>query len=73
MSMGHFTAIGHHFNDLASDDEAARLEASCAILAGLEGAPVSDIQTALNRLVKGLASGRKSARIGFSTTLTEVR
>jgi DNA polymerase phi len=32
----------------------------------------TDIPYALNRLIKGLASGRESARLGFSIALTEV-
>ena len=32
----------------------------------------TDLAYALPRLVKGLSSGRESARLGFSITLTEV-
>jgi hypothetical protein len=67
-----FAAVRHHFEDLASDDGDARLAASTAILSGLRDAPSPDIEKALERLLKGLASGRKSARLGFSITLTEV-
>ena len=72
MSSDHFAQVRHHFNDLASEDEEVRLAASSAILSGLDAASATDVEKALERLVKGLASGRKSARIGYSITLTEV-
>ncbi|KAI9803822.1 MAG: hypothetical protein M1825_001702 [Sarcosagium campestre] len=72
MPTDEFDAIKHHFNDLANDDEETRLDASLAILSGLDGAPTNAIRKALDRLLRGLASGRKSARIGFSITLTEL-
>ena len=72
MALERFAAVRPHFEDLASDDSDARLAASRAILSGLEAAPSPDIEKALERLLKGLASGRKSARLGFSITLTEV-
>ncbi len=61
------------FEHLTSDDEKIRLEASRAILVGLEDAAPAIIKRALDRLLAGLTSGRKSARIGFSVTLAEVR
>jgi hypothetical protein len=72
MSPERFAAVRQHFEKLASDDGDARLAASTAILSGLEDATSPDIEKALERLLKGLASGRKSARLGFSITLTEV-
>ncbi|KAI9761688.1 MAG: hypothetical protein M4579_000922 [Chaenotheca gracillima] len=75
-----FTTIRPYFNALASETEAERLEASCQILSGLEpyfqgdgvGNKDGAVWQALERLVKGLASGRKAARIGFSITLAEL-
>ena len=61
-----------YFVGLVSDEEATRLQASYKIVSGLDGAPTPDVQSALSRLLKGLSSGRKSARLGFSVTLTEV-
>lgn len=67
-----YAALRPYFEALAVDDERTRLDASCAILAGLERASADTCRSVLERLIKGLASGRKSARIGFSVTLTEV-
>lgn len=68
-----FAPLRPHFESLTSDDEQTRLEASYAILSGLEHKSAETCHKVLERLLKGLASGRKSARIGFSVTLTEVR
>ena len=73
MSLDEFVPLRPHFEGLTSDDEHVRLEASQAILTGLDGRSAETHQKVLDRLLKGLASGRKSARIGFSVTLTEVR
>lgn len=68
-----FAPLRPHFEGLTSNDEETRLEASAAILEGLEDKSTETCHKVLDRLLKGLASGRKSARIGFSVTLTEVR
>ncbi|KAI9701853.1 MAG: DNA-directed DNA polymerase [Candelina mexicana] len=63
------------YEDLANENETIRLKAAHALLTklSLEQAPTTqDIEKALNRLIKGLSSGRKSARIGFSIALTEL-
>ena len=67
-----YSSLRAHFEGLAGDDERTRLDSSCAILAGLEGASAEACENVLERLIRGLASGRKCARIGFSVTLTEV-
>ncbi|KAI9788137.1 MAG: DNA-directed DNA polymerase [Peltula sp. TS41687] len=72
MSPDDFAPLRPHFEGLTSDDEQTRLEASYAILAGLEDKSAETCHKVLERLLKGLASGRKSARIGFSVTLTEL-
>lgn len=61
-----------YFDELAGDDESTRLQASQAILGGLDHRPATLVDTVLDRLCTGLASGRQSSRIGFSVTLTEV-
>lgn len=67
------------YDDLASNDESTRIKAAESlvnkILEGVKsGNPEkgTDLTYALNRLVKGLSSGRESARLGFSIALTEV-
>ena len=67
------------YDDLASNDEARRIKAAESlvnkILEGTKSATPekgTDLTYALNRLVKGLSSGRESARLGFSIALTEV-
>ncbi|KAH0536326.1 hypothetical protein FGG08_006799 [Glutinoglossum americanum] len=60
-----------HFRDLASNDETVRLKAAHSLLSELSSGNSEAIEYALNRLIRGLASGRESSRIGFSVALTE--
>lgn len=66
------------WEDLASEEKKARLEAAtelvqqCEELINEPGAGHEDIKKIHTRLVKGLCSGRKAARLGFFTALTEV-
>jgi len=67
------------YDALASNTEATRLDAAKELVKKiLEGNKTgnaekgAELTYALNRLVKGLTSGRESARIGFSIALTEV-
>lgn len=61
---------------LSSEDIDERLNAANAVLAGLlggEGVEESTLQRHLERrLFRGLASGRKCARLGFSVVLAEI-
>jgi DNA polymerase phi len=61
---------------LGSEDTAERLNAAGAIVSGLldgDGVEESTLQRHLERrLFRGLASGRKGARLGFSVVLTEL-
>ncbi|KAH6691189.1 DNA polymerase phi-domain-containing protein [Leptodontidium sp. MPI-SDFR-AT-0119] len=61
---------------LSSEDIEDRLNAANAVLAGLlggEGVEESALQRHLERrLFRGLASGRKCARLGFSVVLAEI-
>ncbi len=64
------------YEQLSSQDETERLEAADAVVSGLLGG--SGASEALltrhleRRLFRGLASGRKAARLGFSVVLTEM-
>ena len=60
-----------HYRDLASNDEIVRLKAAHSLLSELSSGTKEVIEYALNRLIRGLASGRESSRIGFSIALTE--
>jgi DNA polymerase phi len=64
------------YDQLASEDHSERLEAANAIVLGLlgDGAVVeSTLQRHLERrLFRGLASGRKGARLGFGVVITEI-
>ena len=61
---------------LSSEDSSERLNAANAIVSGLlggDGVEESTLQRHLERrLFRGLASGRKGARLGFSVVLTEL-
>lgn len=63
------------FEDLASEKDEVRLKAAHELVSRFtpESKPTEDqIRKALQRLFRGLCSGRKAARIGFSIALTEV-
>lgn len=64
-----------YYHDLANSDDAVRLKAAHALLSELtaqNNPSPENIRYALNRLIRGLASGHESARLGFALTLTEV-
>ena len=58
------------FEDLASESEEVRLKAATLLLAR-ENLSRDDVLETLRRLIRGLCSGRKAARPGFSIALTE--
>ncbi|KAI9876926.1 MAG: DNA-directed DNA polymerase [Pleopsidium flavum] len=63
------------YEDLANEDEEIRLKAAQSLVSKLspENLPTSEqVEKALNRLLRGLSSGRKAARLGFSIALTEI-
>ena len=68
------TQLVEIYDDLANADEDIRLKATQALFlkvspnAGLIGEQLNEI---LRRLIRGLCSGRKAARLGFSVALTE--
>jgi DNA polymerase phi len=64
------------YDILSSEDPAERLNAATAIISGLldgEGVEEATLQRHLERrLFRGLASGRKGARLGYSVVITEI-
>ena len=62
------------YEDLANENEEIRLKAAHALLTRVspEKSPsFEDLQKVLKRLLRGLSSSRKAARLGFSVALTE--
>ncbi|KAI9767468.1 MAG: DNA-directed DNA polymerase [Geoglossum simile] len=53
----------NHYRDLASNDEETRLKAAYSLLSELSSSTTEVIEYALNRLIRGLASGRESSRL----------
>ncbi|KAK0815773.1 DNA-directed DNA polymerase [Friedmanniomyces endolithicus] len=71
------TALAQAYNDLADEIPSVRLRGAGDICKYLTTESLSPDQAhrtdaALDRLVKGLCSGRKAARLGFSVALSEV-
>ncbi|KAF1930381.1 uncharacterized protein M421DRAFT_418700 [Didymella exigua CBS 183.55] len=63
------------YEDLAAESDEVRFEAAKQIIVKFspESNPAArEVETALTRLIKGLCSQRKAARVGFSLTLTEL-
>lgn len=63
------------YEDLAAESDDVRFEAAKQLIVKFspENKPAAkEVETALNRLIKGLCSQRKAARVGFSLTLTEL-
>ena len=68
------------YNELVSSEEERRIRAARELVSKIVDGERSgnaekgvELTYALNRLVKGLSSGRESARLGFSIALTEAR
>ena len=67
------------YDQLASNEESQRMKAAGELVRKIvdgqkngNAEKGTDLAYGLPRLVKGLSSGRESARLGFSITLTEV-
>jgi DNA polymerase phi len=63
------------YNDLADDVQAVRIKAAGEVIRNLSAKSdhqIERIEKAIARLIKGLCSGRKAARLGFSIALSEV-
>ena len=68
-------SLSNVYENLAAESDDVRLEAATEFLMrfSLENKPTAkDVETALGRLIQGLCSQRKAARVGFSLTLTEL-
>ncbi|KAK0291633.1 DNA-directed DNA polymerase [Friedmanniomyces endolithicus] len=69
------TALAQAYNDLADEIPSVRLRGAgdiCKYLTTESPDQAHRTDAALDRLVKGLCSGRKAARLGFSVALSEV-
>ena len=69
------TRLVEIYEDLANEDEDVQLKAAQALLSLLSPSnnpTAEEIEKAVRRLFRGLCSGRKAARLGFSITLTEL-
>ena len=70
------TQLTEIYEDLANDNEEIRLKATHALLVKLSpesGLTEEQLKEVLRRLIRGLCSGRKGARLGFSIALTELQ
>ena len=68
------TELVEIYDDLANEDGSIRLKAAHSLLTKFVSGPEKDdgqLGKILQRLLRGLCSGRKAARIGFSIALTE--
>lgn len=69
------TQLVEIYEDLANIDDEIRIKAAQALLLRItpEANPTAqDVTEIIRRLVRGLCSGRKAARLGFSIALTEL-
>ena len=69
------TQLVEIYEDLANENEEVRLKAAHSLLSRFspESSPTSEeVLKTLKRLIRGLCSGRKAARLGFSVALTEL-
>jgi hypothetical protein len=63
------------YENLAAESDEVRIDAAKQLIVkfSAENKPAAyDVKSAINRLIKGLCSQRKAARVGFSLTLTEL-
>lgn len=63
------------YGELADDVQAVRLKAAGQLVKNLStkfDVQIERLETSTTRLIKGLCSGRKGARLGFSVALSEV-
>lgn len=68
------TQLVEIYEDLANETEEIRLKATRALLIKAQpesGLSTEQLKEILRRLIRGLCSGRKGARLGFSIALTE--
>ncbi|KAF2711450.1 hypothetical protein K504DRAFT_465207 [Pleomassaria siparia CBS 279.74] len=63
------------YEDLAAESDEVRLEAAKQLIVKFSpenGPSAHEVEKALHRLIRGLCSQRKAARVGFCITLTEL-
>jgi DNA polymerase phi len=63
------------YEDLSAESDAVRFDAAKQLIVKFSPGSkpaAKDVENALIRLIKGLCSQRKAARVGFSLTLTEL-
>jgi DNA polymerase phi len=63
------------YEDLSAESDEVRFEAAKQLIVKFSpgsNPAAKDVENALVRLIKGLCSQRKAARVGFSLTLTEL-
>jgi DNA polymerase phi len=63
------------YENLAAESDEVRIDAAKQLIVNFsaENKPAAnDVRSAISRLIKGLCSQRKAARVGFSLTLTEL-
>ena len=69
------TQLVEIYDDLANDNEEIRIKATHALInksSPESGFTAEQSKEILRRLIRGLCSGRKGARLGFSIALTEL-
>lgn len=69
------TGLIEIYEDLANENEEIRIKAASALLSKFsteKDNPKEELLRVFQRLIRGLCSGRKAARIGFSVALTEL-
>lgn len=67
------TELVEVYDDLANEDEEIRLKAAQNLLLKVDSLNSEQLHEILRRLIRGLCSGRKAARLGFSIALTELQ
>jgi len=60
------------YEELASEVSGARIKAAKDLLLELSNADQAVVKKSISRLIKGLCSSRKAARLGFFVALTEL-
>lgn len=69
------TQLVEIYEDLANESEEIRIKAASALLSKFSGdndSTQEELLRVVQRLIRGLCSGRKAARVGFSVALTEL-
>jgi DNA polymerase phi len=69
-------SLGKIYNNLSDEVQLVRIKAAGDLIKSISSQPETErdavVHTAESRLIRGLCSGRKAARLGFSIALTEL-